>query len=114
MPCTYVLRRILAGGVREGLCGLRMSGICCASGSAIRCNPVHRFHCRGSGAASCWVYRCRESPSTPPGVLEPQEATWLRFLTLRPAVRGWPGSAASLGRLDGAAPGGPQAARGTG
>ena len=114
MPWEYVLRRIPAGGVREGLCGLRVRGICCASGSAIRCNPVHRFHFRGSGAAGCWVYRCRESPSTPPGVLEPREATWLRFLTLRPAVRGWRGSAASSGRLDGAAPGGPQVARGTG
>ena len=51
----------------------------------------HDFHCRGSGAASCWIYRCRESPATLPGVLEPRQAAWLRFLTLRPAICGWRG-----------------------
>ena len=60
----------------------------------------HDFHCRGSGAASCWVYRCRESPATLPGVLEPRQAAWLRFLTLRPpAGHTWPASVSGAGRL---------------
>ena len=83
-----LLARFLAGAARGNLVGLHVSGICCASGSAAAPRHKHEIHCRGSGAASCWVYRCRESPATLPGVLEPREAAWLRFLTLRPAIRG--------------------------
>ena len=80
-------------------------------GSTAPTRHEHETHCRGSGAASCWVYRCRESPTTPPGVLEPRQAAWLRFLTLRPAIRGRRASAASGRSLDGTGYGSAKMAR---
>jgi len=82
-----LLARFLAGAARGNLVGLHVSGIRCASGSTAPTRHEHETHCRGSGAASCWVYRCREPATTLPGVLEPRETAWQRFLVLRPAVR---------------------------
>ena len=88
VPWTYVLRRIPARAAREGLGGLRRSGIRWALRSAMEGKPVHGFNCCGSGASRCWMYRCRESSIILPGVLAPREPAWQRFLAIQPAVRG--------------------------
>ena len=87
VPWTHVLRRIPARAAREGLGGLRMSGIRWALGSAMEGKPVHGFHRCGSGAPRCWMYRCRESSTILPGVLVPRKTAWQGFLAIRPAVR---------------------------
>ena len=108
---THITGAVMAGAARGNLVGLHVCRICCASGSTAPTHHEHEIHCRGSGAASCWVYRCRESPTTLPGVLEPREAAWLRFLTLRPAIRGRRASAASGRSLNGTGYGSAKMAR---
>ena len=72
---------------------------------------LHGFACCGSGAAGCYVYHCRESPTTLPGVLEPRKTKWLRFLTLRAAIRGRRAPPASGRSLDGTGYGSAKMAR---
>jgi len=106
-----VISQTTAAMAPQHLIGLHVCGIFCASGSTAPTRHEHEIHCRGSGAASRWVCRCRESPTTLPGVLKPRQAAWMRFLALRPAIRGRRASAASGRSPDGTGYGSAKMAR---